>query len=99
MEYLSGEWLFQSCYKKEHRYKWYLCAANFKKNDKDTVIPATMISYEWNTLVSLDIFCLLKVLMALGGGEEGIGNCPIFSFLCLPLKLKTPQMEKPSEKK
>ena len=56
MEYLSGEWLFESWYMKEHRYKWYLYAANFKKSDRCTVVPI-MISYEWNAQVILDIFC------------------------------------------
>lgn len=52
MEYLSGEWLVESWYMKEHRYKWYLCAANCQENDEFTVVSFMMISYEWNVQVS-----------------------------------------------
>lgn len=97
MEYLSGEWLFESWYMKEHRCKWYLHAAIFEKNDKCAVVPIMVISYEWNMQVSLDIFCLLKILMTLWEGEGGSRSVSHISFFCFPLKLKIPQYEKSSE--
>lgn len=72
MEYLSGEWLVESWRMKEQRYKWCLCTASSRKNDKCTVVPVMMISYEWNTQVSVDAFCLLKTSPwgAREGGKE-----------------------------
>lgn len=97
MEYLSGEWLVESWYMKEHRYKWYLCATNFKKNVERAVVPITLISYEWNVQVSLDTFSCWKYSWHYGVGEQA-GGCCIFTSLCFPLKLKILQYEKSSAK-
>lgn len=73
MECLHGEWLVESWFMKEHRYKWYLCAANFKKNDKCTVVPVMVISYECNVQVGLDIFLFVKNTHDITGGL-GVGG-------------------------
>lgn len=67
---------------KEHRYKWQLCTASSKENDKCTAVPVMMISYEWKTQVSLDAFGLLKTGPGgLGRGKRSMSNISFFLFL------------------
>lgn len=101
VERLRGEWLVESWFMKEHRWQWYLRAANFKKNDERAVVPVMTISYEWNAQVSLDIFLFVKnthdTTGGLGVGGRA-GGCPIFPSMWFSLELKIPQYEKSSKK-